>query len=268
MKRVFLLLMVIFLGVCCGSENIEEEDLAPKVISLGNSSTYEGLPVRSVIGVLSSDIQSGVRYKLVNGNGDSDNSDFFVDGSVLKSNVQFDFAQGTTKSLRIQANNKGFTFEKEFTITIKSYSGMPAMITSPSFNNRTIMPRNFGADNGNVSPDLVFHNVPSEANNIALMMRDLDSPSVHWSVWNIPVSMVTISKGQNWRTGIIKGGNDYMNNDYTGPFPPVGATHKYEITVYYLDSPLNLSPDKYASLPNIVAGKTLTQASIIGLYKT
>lgn len=265
MKNWILLLLLCSIA-SCEKEPEDPAEPAPTDITLSGAAIYTNLEPGFVAGELTADIFIGVTFELVSGAGDTDNGNFTIEGSLLKSKVKFDNTNGPTQSVRVQANNKGSTFEKEFTIEIKQYDGPNPIITSSSFKDGEAFPRDFGADNGNVSPDLKFENIPPNTNSLAITMIDLDfNLSVHWTVWNIPNTITEIDKNQKWGAGITKGESQY-GPGYTGPFPPAGETHRYEITVYFLDSKIALSPNKYSKLPGAVAGKTIAVGKIIGTY--
>ncbi len=266
MKNLLAILTLALLCFNCEKEPEVTQEPAPTSIELSTSSIYTGLAEGFYVGQFTTDISSGIKYSLVAGDGDSDNASFTIAGDYLKSNVSFDASTGGSKSIRISADNKGSIFEKEFTIEVKVLSGPAPTITSPSFLDGEAFPTDFGADNGNVSPDLIFGNVPDNTESIALMMIDLDfNASVHWAVWNIPGSKTELVKNQTWGSNTVVAITTY-GEGYVGPFPPVGDTHRYEISAYFLDADIDLTSANYSQIDKAIAGKAIANAKIIGTY--
>lgn len=71
--------------------------------------------------------------------------------------------------------------------------------------------------------------------------------SLHWVIWNIPVSkniIGAISHGKN--VGTLNSsiqGIAYGWHKYAGPKSPKGKQHQYRFTIYVLDNVLSLSPN-------------------------
>ena len=63
------------------------------------------------------------------------------------------------------------------------------IITSSSFDDGSTIPKKFTCDGGDMNPELLIQNVPSEAQTLALVLHDPDAPMpggfTHWTVWNI-----------------------------------------------------------------------------------
>lgn len=106
-----------------------EGELAPTDIYLSNKEIDENLPVGSEIGALTSedeDLFDAHTYSLVTGEGDQNNSSFFVSGDHLYSFEIFDYEKKQNYSIRIQTmDKKGFTFSKSFEISIDDIIELP-----------------------------------------------------------------------------------------------------------------------------------------------
>lgn len=267
-KQTLLVPLVILFGTffySCGEEEAPVH-IGPTNITLNNMSIYEKLPSLTSVALLGTNVTEGtIRYTLVPGEGSTHNSEFKVESTTLKTFKKFAFEDGSTKQIRIKVNDGIAQYEQTFNIDILELAGEEPKLTSSSFINNAEMPREFGADNGNVSPDLQIENIPAQSKSIAISMIDLDdNGSYHWAVWNIPTDKSSVSKNQSWSTGVTEGNNSF-GEGYTGPFPP--STHTYQISVHFLNETLGLQPDEYGKLESTMIGKLLAKASLSGKYK-
>ena len=84
----------------------------------------------------------------------------------------------------------------------------------------------------NLSIPLAFSAIPSNAQSLAIVMDDLDSPCTtgcrHWFIYNIPVTTTATVQNQNF--SLITG--SAVGLPYSGPQPP--NKHTYNIAVYAL----------------------------------
>jgi Raf kinase inhibitor-like YbhB/YbcL family protein len=109
----------------------------------------------------------------------------------------------------------------------------------------------FGCKGGNVSPALVWSNVPAGTKSLALQIHDPDAPTGagfwHWTVYNIPATTTSLPQGAGnspstlpvpaWggATDFLDTGATGVNGNYGGPCPPVGdKPHHYNFTLYAL----------------------------------
>lgn len=128
-------------------------------------------------------------------------------------------------------------------------------LSSKQFDNKFVL-NGFGCTGGNVSPQLVWSNLPTGTQSLTLQVHDADAPTGngrgfgHWAVYNIPVSATGLAQGagndaSKLPAGAIGGNNDFQdtgatgsNGNYGGPCPPQGdAPHTYRFTLYALDVP-------------------------------
>lgn len=142
------------------------------------------------------------------------------------------------------------------------------LITSPSFENNSSIPKKFTCDGGNINPQLLIQNVLTNAKSLALIVDDPDAPSgtfVHWMVWNINPATTEI-KEESVPSGSVEGSNGRGSLGYIGPCPPTG-THHYHFKLYALDTMLALKEGaSKADLESAMQGYILEEASFIGLY--
>lgn len=264
LKKGLLLFICIFF-MCCSSDDEPIIDNTPKSLNLSHSFLYEGLPTGTIVAQLSTDTDiANPKYRLVAGDGDTDNGDFIISSVYLQTRRQFSFAEEPVKQIRLRVNNGTDFLEVPVDIEVRNYTNAFPVIGSNSFVDDTAMPREFGADNGNVSPDLYFENPNEDAASVTILMTDLDDGgSIHWAVWNISPQTSSIKQNHSWANEVTIGDNDF-GTGYTGPFPP--SEHRYKISVYYLSSSLNLDSSDFRMLEFNMIGKLMAQASIIGTY--
>jgi Raf kinase inhibitor-like YbhB/YbcL family protein len=105
----------------------------------------------------------------------------------------------------------------------------------------------FGCTGSNNSPHLAWNNAPEGTKSFAIFMHDPDAPTHggfwHWVVYNIPASTTSLPAGAGnpesnlLDEGVLMGKADAGANMYCGPCPPPGDfTHRYEITIYALNT--------------------------------
>ena len=97
-------------------------NVLPSDVQISTKNINENIAAGSAIATLStSDPDSGDThtYALVSGNGDTDNSDFTIEGDQLKIVESPDFETKSSYSIRLETKDSGgLTFEKAFTLTV------------------------------------------------------------------------------------------------------------------------------------------------------
>lgn len=141
-------------------------------------------------------------------------------------------------------------------------------LSSPSFENGGSIPTKYTKNGENISPPLIFSNVPENAKSLVLIMDDPGGPFitfVHWLVWNIPPNTVKILEGET----IIypQGNNTLRKHGYVGPCPPFG-THRYFFKLYALDKTIDLEPGANKKrLERAISKHIIVEAQMIGTVK-
>ncbi|MFW6120451.1 MAG: YbhB/YbcL family Raf kinase inhibitor-like protein, partial [Petrotogales bacterium] len=113
-------------------------------------------------------------------------------------------------------------------------------LSSPAFENEESIPNEYTCEGADVSPPLMFSEIPEDTKSLALIVDDPDAPMgtwVHWVIWNIPPDTISFSKGEN--ITFPQGKNDFGKQKYGGPCPPSG-THRYFFKLYALDTMFDL----------------------------
>ncbi|MEM2954793.1 MAG: YbhB/YbcL family Raf kinase inhibitor-like protein, partial [Candidatus Nanoarchaeia archaeon] len=120
----------------------------------------------------------------------------------------------------------------------KIKGGKRMEIKSSAFVHGGMMPAKYAYDKENISPPLVFSNIPSGTKSLALICDDPDAPVgnwVHWVIYNIPADTKELKEGippkKELQNGAKQGINDYRQIGYGGPCPPSG-THRYIFKLY------------------------------------
>ncbi len=115
-------------------------------------------------------------------------------------------------------------------------------LLSKSFSQNDFLPYRFSLEGRNVSPSLIFRDVPKNTQSLALIMDDPDAPLgtfTHWLVWNIDPATTELKEGK-LPEGVKQGTNDYGKIGYGGANPPDGI-HRYSFRLLALKQKLSLN---------------------------
>lgn len=147
-------------------------------------------------------------------------------------------------------------------------------IKSPAFGNGGYIPEKYTRDKENVSPPLIFSNIPRKAKSLVLMVDSPEFPShdphhgwIHWLVWNISPDTLSIEEN-TVPAGAHVSENDFLHHAYQGPCPPAVGVHRYQFKLYALDEKLKLpaSADS-SSVRRAIKKHMIEHAVLIGLYR-
>ncbi|OGW84091.1 MAG: hypothetical protein A2987_05470 [Omnitrophica bacterium RIFCSPLOWO2_01_FULL_45_10] len=155
-------------------------------------------------------------------------------------------------------------------------------LTSPAFRNGEAIPIQYTCDGKDVSPPLVWEDIPKGAQSLALIVDDPDAPGrtwVHWIFYNLSSSVIKLEDGAGRKgvpvythsiTGVkaMQGKNDFGDFGYGGPCPPSGR-HRYSFKLYALDAMLDLpSGSTKAELEKAMKGHILGEPTqLLGTYE-
>jgi len=146
-------------------------------------------------------------------------------------------------------------------------------LMSPAFKDKSPFPTLYTCNGKNISPPLVWSNVPPKTQAFALVFTspDWSAGSVYlWVLYNIPADVTSLPQGANRALpeGIEVGINYYETSGYNGPCPPDNRTHRFVFTIYALDSaisvPFNADPD---DIMNQINNHTIQQASLTAFFQ-
>ncbi|WP_338422918.1 YbhB/YbcL family Raf kinase inhibitor-like protein [Anabaena sphaerica] len=148
------------------------------------------------------------------------------------------------------------------------------ILSSSAFVDNGLIPAKYTCDGADISPPLIWDEIPSATQSLALIVDDPDAPGrtfVHWVVYDIPPTIKQLPEKIIGSKTIpscgVQGKNDFGNFGYGGPCPPSG-THRYFFHLYALDKKLNLeSGANKNQIIRVMEGHVLEKAELIGRYK-
>ena len=109
-----------------------DDNQVPTDLKLDNKTINENEPDNSIIGNFSTtDLDSGDKftYKLVTGNGDTDNKAFTINNDQLKINNSPNYENQSSYSILVQTTDKsGASYQKQLTIKVKNINEAPKII--------------------------------------------------------------------------------------------------------------------------------------------
>jgi Raf kinase inhibitor-like YbhB/YbcL family protein len=111
-------------------------------------------------------------------------------------------------------------------------------ITSPAFDDGTLLPARYTCDGENVNPPLEIALIPPNTKCLAIIMTGSYNGKpewAHWLAWNIPA----VTRIGEKRCMEVEGLNYFGRKCYEGPCP-AGGLHQYHIKVYALRDLLHL----------------------------
>ncbi|MGH9966456.1 MAG: YbhB/YbcL family Raf kinase inhibitor-like protein [Pyrinomonadaceae bacterium] len=147
-------------------------------------------------------------------------------------------------------------------------------LTSSAFQHGSPIPAIYTCDGKDLSPPLLWADVPEGAQSFILICDDPDAPRgtwTHWVVYNIPAEVRELNEGMpttdTLANGASQGMNDFKRVGYGGPCPPSG-THRYFFRLYALDSRLRLQPRaERAEVDHDMDGHVLALGELMGTYR-
>ena len=143
------------------------------------------------------------------------------------------------------------------------YELLPAVptftVTSMDLTDGEVMPDEFTAALGNISPQLSWSGFPPETKSFAVTCFDPDAPTPagwwHWTVLDIDSSTTELEQGAGESDLTLSGAAFHLQHDggghgYLGAAPPKGdVPHRYIFAVHALDvDALELDEDATATM--------------------
>ncbi|MDD2723164.1 MAG: YbhB/YbcL family Raf kinase inhibitor-like protein [Methylovulum sp.] len=150
-------------------------------------------------------------------------------------------------------------------------------IQSPAFQHQGEIPSQFTCEGTNLSPPIMWSQIPAASKSLVLIVDDPDAPDpvapkltwVHWVLYNLPVESTGLPEAvKDLPAGTGEGLNDWKKTGYGGPCPPIGR-HRYFHKLYALDVKLpdGLGTPTKVQLEQAMRGHILAKAELIGTYQ-
>ena len=151
---------------------------------------------------------------------------------------------------------------------------MSFFLKIPSFQQGERMPVQYTCQGSDISPELIWGDIPAGTKSLALICDDPDAPMgtwVHWIIYNIPPTYKglnqDIPQDPELPDGVLQGRNDFNRIGYGGPAPPPGKNHRYFFRLHALDTLLaagaGMSKDR---LVQLMQGHILDKAEYYGTF--
>jgi Raf kinase inhibitor-like YbhB/YbcL family protein len=144
-------------------------------------------------------------------------------------------------------------------------------LRSPSFGDHQPIPTRHAKDHDNLSPALEWSGVPEEAVELAVLCEDPDAPCgtfIHWVLAGLEPTAPGLVEGER-PAAAVEGRNDFGEEGYSGPQPPVGGPpHRYFFRVFAASAPLELTAGASAEdLRRALKGRELASGTLVGTYQ-
>jgi Raf kinase inhibitor-like YbhB/YbcL family protein len=146
--------------------------------------------------------------------------------------------------------------------------GQTINVTSSEFTSGGAIPQKNTCEGGGKPPALEWSGLPANTKSVAIVVDDPDAPQgtyVHWIVYNIPPTQMTMAEGAAVPNNAKQGKNGKGQTGYTAPCPPSG-THHYRFKVYALSDMLTVDKPTSDELNAAMKGKMLGQGELMGTY--
>ena len=127
------------------------------------------------------------------------------------------------------------------TIVLLSFESQALTLTIPSYPTESVIPNDFTFSAGaqcsgdNVSPQLMWDDVPPGTQSFAVVFIDENFDFLHWKLYNIDATVTHIPENNPNRVG-TEGLTNFGINGYGGPCPPSPNPGNYVMTVYAVNT--------------------------------
>lgn len=126
----------------------------------------------------------------------------------------------------------------------------------------------YTCDGANISPLVIFSQIPNNAKSTVLILEDPDAPGgtfIHWLLYDMSPATLVVPENEMPTTGKV-GTNDFGQLGYGGPCPPSG-THRYIFRLLALDARFDL-PEGISKreLNEAMKGHVIDLVEIVGTY--
>ncbi|MEV0586742.1 YbhB/YbcL family Raf kinase inhibitor-like protein [Nonomuraea sp. NPDC050310] len=159
------------------------------------------------------------------------------------------------------------------------FAAPPFSLSSTAFANNATIPIKYTCaqdkvSGNDISPPLAWANPPTGTQSYAITFIDTANSGKHWAIWDIPASKLSLPEGLGLGYSVpnqspakqkaMSSGNKSLQ--YFGPCPG-GSTHKYEFTLYALDTatlPGVSSSSSVAAVETAILARDLASTKLAG----
>jgi len=151
-------------------------------------------------------------------------------------------------------------------------------VASHAFAFNARLPPKYTADGAGISPPIAWNHVPAEAESIALIVEDADSPTphplVHAIVVGLPAEHGSIDEGalsspDHPGIGFETGRNSFFKQAWLPPDPPPGhGVHRYVFQAFALraGTPFSHAPGR-GEVIEAILDRAIAAGCLIGTYE-
>ena len=157
-------------------------------------------------------------------------------------------------------------------VAVPARSHVPLTVTSPAFKDGGDIPQENTQYGANVFPGLSWSRGPNGTRSYVVIVQGDpvtgNMTSIHLTLLNVPASMTKLGTGMaNTPSGAIYGPNVHgLNQRYAGPHPHTGATQRYHLQVFALDTTLVSEPNQgFEALESAMTGHVLASGELVGV---
>jgi Raf kinase inhibitor-like YbhB/YbcL family protein len=148
-------------------------------------------------------------------------------------------------------------------------------VSSTAFQEGESIPDKYTCQGQDVSPPIAWGEPPAGTQSLALITDDLDAPFgvfTHWVIFNIPPASRELAEAVSTQprltSSVLQGKNGFGKIGYGGPCPPSGGSHRYQFTIYALDSPIDLKAGASKNeVLDAMQGHILARGKLTGTYQ-
>lgn len=152
---------------------------------------------------------------------------------------------------------------------------MTLSLSSIAFQDGEGIPVKHTCEGQDVSPPLLWSELPQGTQSLALIVDDPDAPGGvfnHWVLFNIPPDSRQLPEAlpaqAQLPSGGLQGKNGFDRVGYGGPCPPPGRPHRYCFTLHALDRVLDLKAGvSKKQVLDAMQGHILAQGKLTGTYQ-
>ena len=155
-----------------------------------------------------------------------------------------------------------------------SFADSEFTVSTTGFRDGGRIPGRYTCDGDDRSPPITWSDVPDGVETLALVLDDPDAPNgtfKHWMIFNILPEQdglpERVDTAQQVAGGALQLANDLGGRGYSGPCPPIGSEHRYQLFLYALDARLDLTARaSQTELLNAIAEHAVARAQVSAVY--